>query len=100
MGLHADYTESGTMLRLLSTSHLCWVYICVPLYSTSFRPVPTARRSAVPPALVTACRGQAPWTPWYACLILVLIHMLYPSSSTCVLSQSSNLHRFHAHLSF
>ncbi|KIJ97276.1 hypothetical protein K443DRAFT_256265 [Laccaria amethystina LaAM-08-1] len=36
-------------------------------------------RSAVPPALVTACRGQAPWTPWYTCLILALVHTFHPS---------------------
>jgi hypothetical protein len=53
----------------------------VPTHSwfikTSFKPVP--------PALVTACQGKAPWTPWYTGLILVFIHMFYPSSSRCKL---------------
>jgi len=38
--------------------------------------------SAVPPALVTACWGHAPWTPWYTCFIPVLAHMLHPSAGT------------------
>jgi len=64
---------------------------------TSFRPMPTSRHSAMTSALVTACWGQAPWTPWYTCLILVLVHMFYPGSNTYVLSQSSKLHLSHAH---
>ena len=39
-------------------------------------------RSAVPGAQVTACRGHAPWTPWYTCFIPVLAHMLHPSAGT------------------
>ena len=49
---------------------------------TSFRPMPTARRSlrsAVPPAWVTARRGQAPWTPWYTFLIPVSVHRFHPN---------------------
>ncbi|EDR03271.1 uncharacterized protein LACBIDRAFT_331720 [Laccaria bicolor S238N-H82] len=55
---------------------------------TSFSPVPTAwhlLRSAVPPALVTACRGQAPWTPWYTCLIPCVLVMHSCVFSVCVL---------------
>ena len=66
-------------------------YLLFEVY-TSFRPIPLA--------LVTACWGQAPWTPWYTCLILVLVHMLYPSSNTHVLSQWSKLHLSHAHFLF
>ena len=29
------------------------------------------------PALVTSCRGHAPWTPWYTCLIPVLVDRFY-----------------------
>ena len=58
------------------------------LYSmfTSFRPMPMARRllhSATPPAWVTACRGQAPWTP--------LVHIFNPSFSAHVSSQSPGI---------
>ena len=37
--------------------------------------------------LVTACRGHAPWTPWYACLIPVLVLMFNPSFGTHFSSQ-------------
>ena len=43
-------------------------------------------------AVVTACWGHTPWTPQYACLILVLVHMFDSSSSTHVSFQSSKLH--------
>ena len=66
-------------------------YCCVLLLSscchavvivTSFRPMPTARRSlrsAVPPAWVTARQGQAPWTPRYTSLIPISVHMFHPN---------------------
>ena len=44
------------------TNYLPIGFITVPFHSTSFKPMPTAQRSAVPPALVTACCGQAPRT--------------------------------------
>jgi len=37
-------------------------------------------RLAMTPALVTACQGHAPWTPWYTCFIPVLVHMFCPST--------------------
>jgi hypothetical protein len=36
--------------------------------------------------------GYAPWTPWYSCLIPVLIHMFNPSSGKHLSSKSSKLH--------
>jgi len=43
------------------------------------------------PALVTACRGHAPWTPWYTSLIPVLVHMFHPTSGTHLLSYGTAL---------
>jgi hypothetical protein len=55
-------------------------------------------RSAVPPALVTACRGHAPWTPWHTCLIPVLVHMFNPSPDVHISSHSSKLYSMEWHL--
>jgi len=48
-------------------------------------------RLAMTPALVTACQGHAPWTPWYTCLIPVLVHMFHPTSGTHLLSYGTAL---------
>ena len=41
----------------------------------------------MPLVLVTACWGQTPWTPWYTCLISVLVLMFNPSFGTHFSSQ-------------
>ena len=52
--------------------------VCCYFGQTPFRPTPMAQcllHSAVPLMLVTACQGHALWTPWYTCLIPVLVLM-------------------------
>ena len=65
----------------------------------------------MPPVLVTACRGHAPWTPWYTCFIPVLVLIFNPSSLTHLSSHGTALtaasavpwwwlQPFHTHFSY
>ena len=80
--LTKEYKKSVTFTKLLFLPGRAHSRKYALLYRTSFRPMPTARRSlrsAVPPAWVTARREQAPWTPWYTSLIPVSVHMFHPN---------------------
>ena len=71
-----DVTCTATFPPQITTTKQFYTWIC-----PSFRLMPTARRSAVPPAWVTARRGQALWTPCIGTFTVYFFLLVQASAS-------------------